>query len=69
MKAQQIRLLSIILVILGAALIIWGFQLSGGAVNEVARSVTGSSTDAVIHRYIAGAISLAIGLFLFLKKN
>lgn len=69
MKAQQIRLLSIVLVVLGAALIIWGFQLSGGAVNEVARSVTGSSTDAVVHRYIAGAISLAVGLFLFLKKS
>ena len=69
MKAQQIKLLSIVLVVLGAALIIWGFQISGGAANEVARSLTGSSTDAVVHRYIAGAISLAIGLFLFLKKN
>ncbi len=69
MTAQQTRLLSIILIVLGAALVIWGFQLSGGAANEVARSVTGSSSDAVMYRYIAGAISLAAGGFLFFKKK
>jgi len=69
MNAQQIKLLSIVLIVLGAALIIWGFQLSGGAVNEVTRSLTGSSTDAVMYRYIAGAVSLAAGAFLFLKKK
>ena len=69
MNAQQIKLLSIVLIVLGAALIIWGFQISGGAANEVTRSLTGSSTDAVVYRYIAGAISVAAGLFLFLKKK
>ena len=69
MNAQQLKLLAIILIVIGAALIIWGFNLSGGAANEVARSLTGSSTDAVVHRYIAGAVSLAAGLFLFLKKK
>jgi len=49
--------------------VIWGFQLSGGVANEVARSLTGSSTDAVIYRYISGAVSLAAGFFLFLKKK
>ena len=69
MNAQHIKLLSVVLIVLGAGLIIWGFQLSGGAVNEVTRSLTGSSTDAVVYRYIAGAVSLAAGFFLFLKKN
>ena len=69
MNAQQIKLLSIVLIVLGAALIIWGFQISSGAANEVTRSLTGSSTDAVVYRYMAGAISLAAGLFLFLKKK
>ncbi len=69
MNAQQLKMLAIILIVIGAALIIWGFNLSGGAANEVARSLTGSSTDAVMHRYIAGAVSLAAGLFLFLKKK
>ena len=69
MTAQQTKLLSIILVVLGAALIIWGFQISGGAANEVSRSLTGSSTDAVMYRYIAGAVSLAAGAFLFFRKK
>lgn len=69
MNAQQTKLLSIVLIVLGAALVIWGFQMSGGAANEVARSLTGSSTDGVMYRYVAGAVSLAAGLFLFLKKK
>jgi hypothetical protein len=69
MSAQQIKLLSIVLIVLGASLVIWGFQLSGGVANEVTRSLTGSSTDAVMYRYIAGAVSLAAGFFLFLKKD
>ncbi len=68
MNAQQTKLLSIILIVLGAILIIWGFQMSGSAANEVAQSLTGSSTDAVMYRYIGGAISLAAGLFFMLKK-
>jgi hypothetical protein len=69
MNSQHIRLLADIIVVLGAALIIWGFQLSGGMANEMTRALTGSSTDAVVHRYIVGAVSLAAGLFLFLKKK
>jgi len=69
MNAQQMKLLSIVLIVLGAALLIWGFQMSGSAANEVTRSLTGSSTDAVMYRYIGGAISLAAGAFLFLKNK
>lgn len=69
MNAQQIKLLSVVLIVLGAGLVIWGFQLSGGAANEVTRALTGSSTDAVMYRYIAGAVSLAAGFFLFVKKK
>jgi hypothetical protein len=69
MNAQQVKLLSVVLIVLGAALIIWGFQLSGGAANEVTRAITGSSTDAVMYRYVAGAVSLAAGFFLFVTKK
>lgn len=68
MTAEQSKILSIVLIVLGAALLIWGFQLSGSAANEVAQAVTGSSSDAVVYRYIGGAISLAAGLFMMFKK-
>lgn len=69
MNAQQAKLLGIILVVLGAALVIWGYNMSGSAANEVTRALTGSSTDAVMYRYIGGAVCLAAGLFLFVKKS
>jgi len=68
MNAQQMRLLSIVLIVLGAALIIWGYNMSGSAANEVVRAVQGSSSDAVMYRYIGGAVSLAAGLFLLFRK-
>lgn len=69
MNAQQAKLLGIILVVLGAALVIWGYNMSGSAANEVTRALTGSSTDAVMYRYIGGAVCLAAGLFLLVKKS
>ena len=69
MNAQQLKLLAVILIVLGAALIIWGFNMSGSTANELSRAFTGSSTDEVVYRYIAGAVSLAAGLFLFLRKK
>jgi len=69
MNAQQAKLLAIILIVLGGGLLFWGYQLSGGAANELTRSLTGSSTDAVMYRYIGGAVCLAAGLFLFFRKK
>ncbi|MCH9694766.1 MAG: DUF3185 family protein [Gammaproteobacteria bacterium] len=69
MDAQQSKILSIVLVVLGLGLIFWGYQLSGSAANEVVKAVQGSSSDAVMYRYIGGAISLAAGAFMFLKKK
>ena len=69
MNAQLAKLLGIILVVLGAGLVIWGYNMSGSTANELTRALTGSSTDEVMYRYIGGAICLAAGLFLFVKKT
>jgi hypothetical protein len=69
MKPQQLKLLAIILIVLGAALIIWGMNLSDSPANEVSRALTGSSMDRVVYRYVAGVVSVAAGLFLFLRKT
>ena len=69
MNGQVFKLLALVLVILGAGLLIWGFQLSSGTANEITRSLTGSHSDAVMYRYIGGAVSLAAGVFLFLKRK
>ena len=69
MNAQQSKLLGIILVVLGAGLVIWGYNMSGSAANELTRALTGSSTDEIMYRYIGGAICLAAGLFMFVKRR
>ena len=69
MSAQRLKLLAIILIVLGAALILWGYNQSDSVANEISRVFGGSSMDEVVYRYIAGAVSLAAGLFLFLKEK
>ena len=69
MNPQQLKLLAIILIVLGAALIVWGLNMSDSPANEVSRALTGSSLDKIVYRYIAGAVSVAAGLFLFLRKR
>ena len=69
MNPQQLKLLAIILIVLGAGLIVWGLNMSDSPANEVSRALTGSSMDEVVYRYIAGAVSVAAGLFLFLRKK
>ena len=69
MSAQRLKLLAIVLIVLGAALIVWGLNLSDSVTNEILRVFNGSSMDEVVYRYIAGAVSLAAGLFLFVQKK
>ena len=65
---QNMKMVGIILIVVGIALLVWGFQLSDSFNNRVTESLTGSSSDPVVIRYIAGAASLAVGAFLFVKK-
>lgn len=65
---NNMKIVAIILAVVGVALIIWGFQMSDSIGNELTKAVTGSSSNDVMYRYIAGAVCLAVGAFLFFKK-
>ena len=60
--------LSIALIIAGAGLAIWGYQKSGGFQSKISSALTGSPADNVMMLYIAGAVCLAVGVFLNIKK-
>ena len=47
---------------------IWGYQLSESFGAQVSQVVTGTDTDKVVTIYLAGAVSLAIGIYLFIKR-
>ena len=65
---MAMKIIGIVLAVAGIGLAIWGYQLSGSVGSQITQAVTGSDTDKVMTLYIAGAVSLVVGLFLFIKK-
>ena len=68
MSKSNKKIISIALMVVGAGLAIWGFQKSGGLESKISSALTGSQTDNVMMLYISGAVCLAIGVYLYLKK-
>jgi len=64
----MIRVIGLVLLVGGIGFAYWGYQMSHSFTSEFSRVVTGSLPDAVMYRYIGGAISGAAGLFLLVKK-
>ena len=62
------KLISIALIAVGAGLMFWGYELSGSIGSQITETISGSSPDEVMIRYIAGAACLIAGLYLFFKK-
>ena len=66
--ASTKKITSIALIVIGAGLALWGHQKSGGFDSQLSNAFTGSYTDNVMVLYIAGAASLAVGIYLYIKK-
>lgn len=62
------RILGVALLVIGAGLLWWGYQLSDSIGSQLTETISGSMPDDVMIRYISGAASFAVGLYLFLKK-
>lgn len=60
--------LGIALLALGAGLAFWGYEMSGSVGSQLNEAFSGSPTEDVMARYIAGGVSGAVGLFLLLKS-
>ena len=65
---KNMKIISIILMITGAGLAFWAYQMSGAISSQFSQALTGSASDDVIVRYIAGAGCFISGWFLFIKK-
>jgi len=61
------KVIGLALVVVGAGLGYWGYDLSGSVGSQITQTVTGSETDRVMRYYIAGAASFVVGLYLVLK--
>lgn len=67
-KNNNTQLIGIALMVLGLGLGYWGYEMSQAVGSQLSQAFTGSAGDAVMQRYIGGAISFAIGAFLFFKR-
>ena len=63
-----VRVVSIILMVIGAGAIFWGYELSSSTSSQIMETMSGSASDEVMSRYIGGAASLVVGLYLFFAK-
>jgi drug/metabolite transporter (DMT)-like permease len=61
------KVLGIALIVLGAGLIFWGYQLSGSVAAQLTETVSGSMPDDVMVRYIGGAVCAVVGAVLALR--
>lgn len=62
------KALGLALIVIGAGLAYWGYQMSESLSSQVSSTITGSLPKDVMYRYIGGAASAIAGVFLFLKK-
>lgn len=62
------KILGLVLLVAGLGLAFWGYQMSGSVAAKFARTLNGALPDAIMYRYIGGAVSAVAGLFLLLKK-
>lgn len=63
------KLVGLVLLVVGAGLIVWGFQLSGSVAAKLSRALTGAMPDGIMYRYLAGAACTAAGGFLLFKRS
>jgi hypothetical protein len=56
------------LIVIGAGLAFWGTQKSEGLESQLSSAITGSFSDNVMILYIAGAVCIAVGAYLFVRK-
>jgi len=64
----QTKIGGIVLIVVGLGLAYWGYEESGSVASSLNQAFSGSPSDNVMIKYIAGAASTAAGAFLFMRK-
>jgi hypothetical protein len=65
---MKTKIIGLVLLVVGAALIYWGYVESEAIGSKIAKTFTGSDSDNVMFKYIGGAVSVVAGGFLVFKK-
>lgn len=62
-----LKVVGLALIVIGVGLVFWGYQLSGSLGSQMTEAVSGSMPEAVMFRYIGGAVCGVVGVFLVAK--
>jgi hypothetical protein len=62
------KTIGFILLIAGVGIAAWGYQMSGSAGSQIGAALSGSPTDDVMYRYIAGGLLASVGALLASRK-
>jgi len=62
------RAVGLALIVAGIGLVVWGYQMSDSIQSQLSEAVTGSVSDPVMTRYIAGSVCAVVGVFLFFRR-
>lgn len=65
---MMVKAVGLALMVIGAGLAYWGWQMSDSLTAQMSRTVTGAMPDAVMYRYIGGAACAVVGLFLVARR-
>lgn len=63
----NMKIIGLVLLVAGAGLGYWGYEMSGSVSSQFSEAFSGSASDDVMIRYIAGAVCAAVGAWLFFK--
>ncbi len=63
-----LKALGLALVVLGIGLGFWGHQMAGSFASRLSSQLNGAMPNEVMYRYIGGAVSAVVGVFLLVKK-
>jgi hypothetical protein len=63
----MVRGIGLAMLVVGIGLGYWGYEMSGSFEAHLTKTVSGSMPDEVMYRYIGGAVSGVVGVFLALK--
>lgn len=62
------KIIGIVLLVVGVALLVWGYNISQSLSGQLSQTFSGSPGDKAMFMYIGGAICAALGIFSLVKK-
>ena len=63
------KIVAIVLLLVGAALLYWGFDASDSFASEVSEAVQGAPSDKSIGLMVAGGVSALVGIFFLMRRG